>query len=77
MAALDAAVRADVARVVRRAQAMDADFLAFGRALRLGGVDPASLPPDWLRTLPVRVTVDVTLTGSYDMGAPARLDGGE
>ena len=75
--ALDAAVRADVARVVRRAQAMDADFLAFGRALRLGGVDPASLPPDWLRTLPVRVTVDVTLTGSYDMGAPARLDGGE
>ena len=75
-AALDAAVREDIARVVRRAQALDADFLAFGRALRLDGVDPARLPPDWLRTLSVRVTVDTTLARSYDMGAPASLDGG-
>ena len=75
-AALDAAVREDLFRVVRRAQALDADFLAFGRALRLDGVDPARLPPDWLRTLSVRVTVDTTLARSYDMGAPASLDGG-
>ena len=47
-----------------------------GRALRLRGVDPAALPPDWLRTLTVRVTADTTLTRSYDMGAPAGMNGG-
>ena len=75
-AALDAALREEITGVVRRAQAMDADFLALGRALRLGGVDPKSLPPDWLRTLSVRVSVDSTLTRSYDMGEPAKLNGG-
>ena len=75
-AALNARVRDAIAHTVSRAQAMDADFPAFGRALRCSGVDPAALPPDWLRTLAVRVTADTTLTRSYDMGAPAGMNGG-
>ena len=75
-AALNARVRDAIAHTVSRAQAMDADFPAFGRALRLSGVDPAALPPDWLRTLAVCVTADTTLTRSYDMGAPAGMNGG-
>ena len=75
-AALNARVCADIERAVSRAQAMDADYLALGRALRLRGIDPAALPPDWLRTLSLRVTADTTLTRSYDMGAPAGMNGG-
>jgi spore germination protein KC len=74
--ALNAMLQADLERVVARARAMDADFLALGRALKVQGVDPASLGADWLRTLTVRVAVDTTLTRSYDMGAPAATDGG-
>ena len=75
-AALNEKVSDALAQTVSRAQAMDADFLALCRALRLEGVDPAALPADWLRTLTVRVTADTTLTRSYDMGAPAGMNGG-
>ena len=80
VAALSSAVSetlcGELAQVLARSRAEDADFLALGRALRTLGVDPAALPQDWLQTLPVRISVEATLRQSYDMEARAGTDGG-
>lgn len=75
-AAVNSAVRDDIERVLARAKAMDADFLAISRALRRAGVDPGTLPEGWLRTLEATVEVDTTVTRSDGMGAPLETGGG-
>lgn len=75
-AALNARLAPDIEAVLARSKALEADFLALQRALRLQGEDPARLPPDWLRTLAVSVTVAAVLQRSNDMGARAGMDGG-
>ena len=74
--ALNAILTADIEAVLARSKALDADFLALQRALRLQGADPARLPPDWLRDLTVSVEVDARILRSSDMGERAGMDGG-
>ena len=74
--AADRALTEAIRGVFARAQALDADFLALGRALRQDGIDPDALPPDWLRGLTLSVRVETTLTRSYDLGQGAETDGG-
>ena len=80
VAALTAAVnerlRGDLEAVLARSKAMGADFLGLGRALRRAGVDPAALPPEWLKAVQVEIAVEATLTRSDGMGAPLGRAGG-
>ena len=75
-AALDDALREELAEVLARSKAENCDFLALGRALRRQGVDPAALPADWLATLPLRVAVETEVRRSYDLAGRAGTDGG-
>lgn len=75
-AAVNAALTEELTRLLRRSQAENADFLALGRALRLQGVDPASLPADWLQNLTWEVTVETSIRHSYDLRERAGTDGG-
>ena len=55
---------------------MESPFcLALTCALRRAGVDPAELPPGWLKALDVAITVDAALTRSDGMGAPLGMGG--
>ena len=74
--ALNSAIEAELQALFDRVRTENADFLALGRAARRCGVDPAALPPDWLQTLDVRITVDTCLRHSYDLGERAGTDGG-
>ena len=69
-------LRRDLEAVLARSRAENADFLSLGRAIRAQGIDPGSLPSDWLRTLKVSVSVEPLVRHSYDMDAPAGTDGG-
>ncbi|MBE6997191.1 MAG: hypothetical protein E7427_03370 [Ruminococcaceae bacterium] len=75
-AALDRRLSAAISGVLGRARALDADFLGLGRAVRRGGTEPSALPPDWLRTLTVSVSVETTVARSDDLGARVGTDGG-
>ena len=75
-AEIERRLTASITGAFAREAAENADFLALGRVLRERGVDPAALPPDWLQTLEVRVSVDASVRHGYDMGAPAGTDGG-
>ena len=75
-AALNETLQADLLRVLVRSQEENADFLALGRALRMQGVDPASLPPDWLTSLLLQVRVETLVRHSYDLGPQVGTDGG-
>lgn len=75
-AALAEAVAADVRDALALAQALDADFLALGPALRRSsGEGFAALPPDWLQTMRFDVQADCKITHSYDLGAPVQTEG--
>ena len=68
----------DLRNVLAQAQALDADFLAVGRELRLsGGSRFSALPSNWLTTLDFQVRVKAVVDHSYDLGDPVDTDGGE
>jgi len=75
-ARLAAALEAELTDLLAELAAMNADAAGFGRALRRAGTEPARLPDNWLQTLDYRVSAAVTLAHSYDMGEPARAEGG-
>ena len=70
-------VQADIAALLARSQAMDADFLALGRTLRLdSGTRFAALGSGWLPALRWSVEVSCAVTHSYDMNNPVGTEGG-
>ena len=75
-AAVNAAVKEDLTRVLARSRADRCDFLALRRALRRQGVDPASLPADFPAGLVVRVEVDSAVRHGYDLHERSGTDGG-
>ena len=75
-AVIDETLRRDLEAILARSRAENADFLALKRALRTQGVDPDGLPADWLQSLDVRVEVETCVRHSYDMDAPAGMNGG-
>ena len=75
-AAVNETLRADMAAVLARSRAMGADFLGLTRALRRAGIDPGTLPPDWVKTMEFAITVEAVLTRSDGLGAPLGVAGG-
>lgn len=74
--AVNAALRNALERTLARSADENADFLALGLAMRRQGIDPAELPPDWLRTLETHVTVETVLRHGYDLDLFAGTGGG-
>ena len=66
-AAVSAQVTEELEQVLERTKALDADFLALARQLRLRGIDPGE---NWLQNVTLRVSVETVIDNSNDLREP-------